>query len=139
MRFSYVLGFAVFVIAAPALATSDTAHANIMRVMPSNHVITSNTLYDHFKANSGANHTIYVSDTRKFISLADVKPKQGLSKRQGEENICFGYTHHWAEQIQSWWNPWVPVSGCQFTGLDPAGSSYSINWQYSLSISEDAQ
>ncbi|KAJ2971789.1 hypothetical protein NQ176_g7527 [Zarea fungicola] len=102
--------------------------------MHPDHIIHSDNLYDYFSDNHGANHTIYVNNTRAFIDMSQVKPQ--LGKRQ-YANPCFGYVSNWAEQVQHWWGEWHPASGCLYTGNDKAGGSYNMAWSYSLSIADN--
>jgi hypothetical protein len=119
--------------------TPEQIHANIMRNMPADRIVTSNSLTDYLNANLGANHTIYISDVGRFINMASVEP--ALTTRdddRGAPPTCINFQKYWAEQIQHWWKPWVPVSSCQYTEFDPDGGSFSLNWGFSLSIEENA-
>jgi hypothetical protein len=122
--------------------TPQEAHENALKYVQADRIVESASLYTYLKSNLGSNHTIYVSDQQKFVDLSSVylKPSSGENgtkhKRQGEEDPCFGYNNYWSEQTQTWFNSWQPVSGCQYTGLDPNGGTFSLNWGSSISITE---
>jgi hypothetical protein len=119
--------------------TSDEIHANVLSNLPSQWIITSDSLHQYLKDNIGANHTIYVSDQQKWISMPSVYVKQSSPsrKRQGEEDPCYGYTNTWVAQTGSWWNSWAPASGCLYTGDSSGSGSETINWSFSISIAEN--
>lgn len=58
----------------------DQQHENIIKAFDSKHVIHSDNLHDYFLNNHGANHTIYINDTRRFIDMSQVTKE--LDKRQ---------------------------------------------------------
>lgn len=58
----------------------DQLHEGILSAMDAGRVVHSDNLYDYFTNNQGANHTIYVNDTRTFIEMSQVKVQ--LDKRQ---------------------------------------------------------
>lgn len=62
------------------VVSKDQLHTNILTAMHPDHIIHSDNLYDYFSDNHGANHTIYVNNTRAFIDMSQVKPQ--LGKRQ---------------------------------------------------------
>jgi hypothetical protein len=121
--------------------TSDEVHANVLAYHPQEWIVSSDSLHKYLNDNIGANHTIYISEQQKWISMSSVyiKTHTGSRKRQGSgTSPCFGYTNTWVAQTQSWWNSWSPASGCLYTGNSAGGGSSNINWSYSLSISETA-
>jgi len=121
--------------------TSDEAHANVLRNYRADYIISSDTLYQYLKQNIGSNHSVYVSDKRRWIYLPSVyvpATKRAMIKRQGDDNPCFGYTNHYVMQTGSWWNSWSPASSCQYNGDDPDSATYQVSWSFSLSISENA-
>lgn len=60
--------------------SSDQLHEGILAVMDSDLVVHSDNLHEYFSNNHGANHTIYVNDTRVFIDMSQVEKK--LNTRQ---------------------------------------------------------
>ncbi|KAJ2978292.1 hypothetical protein NQ176_g3896 [Zarea fungicola] len=52
---------------------ADVIHENILLAMDDEHILHSNNLHDYFVNNDGANHTVYVNDTRVFIDMNSVK------------------------------------------------------------------
>lgn len=60
--------------------SQDQVHEGILSAMDTGRVVHSDNLYDYFTNNHGANHTIYVNDTRTLIDMSQVKAQ--LYKRQ---------------------------------------------------------
>lgn len=67
------------------LITPDQQHENILAAMEAHRVVHSDNLYEYFANNHGADHTIYVNDTRSFIHMSLVKPQ--LDKRQTAKSV----------------------------------------------------
>lgn len=67
------------------LIAPDQQHENILAAMEAHRVVHSDNLYEYLANNHGANHTIYVNDTRSFIHMGLVKPQ--LDKRQTAKSV----------------------------------------------------
>lgn len=65
--------------------SSDQLHEGILAAMDSDLVMHSDNLHEYFPNNHGANHTIYVNDTRVFIDMSQVEKK--LDKRQFGKSV----------------------------------------------------
>lgn len=122
--------------------TSDEVHRNILRNLPSEWLVKSDDLHKYFKDNLGANHTIYLVDEQKFVSMKNAKVKNApslvVNGDPGDQDPCYHYTSTWTVQTGQWFGAWVPASQCLWTGLSTAGGSVSIAWSASTSITENA-
>lgn len=116
-------------------STMEDAHINILANFPADQIIYSTGLDMYFANNAGKNHTIYVQDTKKFISMASVSP---LSKR-GDGPFCHSYQHVWVPQSGHWYTNWRPAESnprCLYTGDSESGGSLTIDVSFIFSISE---
>jgi hypothetical protein len=98
-----------------------------MKNHPSKWILISSSLASYLPNYIGANHTIYVYDQQKWISVQSVKRQHtaNISKRVP---ICqVSYQTHRSVETQSWWASWLPASGCQYTGLDGSNAMHKLD------------
>lgn len=62
------------------ILTQNQIHANVISNMDAERIVHSDNLYDYFSKHHGADHLIYVNDSRHFIHMSSVQPKH--DKRQ---------------------------------------------------------
>lgn len=65
----------------------DQLHEGILTVMDSDRIVHSDDLHEYLSNNHGANHTIYLNDTRSFVDMSQVAPK--LDKRQYGKSVIY--------------------------------------------------
>lgn len=125
--------------------TKEEVHRNVLKNLPSHHIVHSDGLIQYLRENAGSNHTIYVPDEQKWVSMSSFHVKDSsnltssnLAERETAPPVCTSWRQSWAAQTQTFWGAWTPASNCLWTGFDPAGASYTIDWSNSVSISENA-
>ncbi|KAJ5854279.1 hypothetical protein N7534_006822 [Penicillium rubens] len=129
----------------PRNLTADEVHSNVMAYHPADRIVTSANLHQYFEANFGANHTIYLRDERKFVSMSTVRPVSKMGPRDKRETgPCISpwkYTKTYTKQTGQWYSNWQPASynpKCLYTGLSNAGGYSQMSYSFTSSISESA-
>lgn len=65
--------------------SSDQLHEGILAAMDNDRILNSDELHEYLSNNHGANHTIYLNDTRAFIDMSQVQ--ENLEKRQWAKSV----------------------------------------------------
>ena len=112
--------------------TDKEAHANVMRHLPAEKVVTSTTLGDY--ASNHHSRFVYVSDLQVFVDVSTLPAESSHSKRQSQFPVT-----SYSIQNPSWqYTSWTPASGCTSTGFDPDGGNEAIQWSKSVEASISA-
>ncbi|KAJ9134266.1 hypothetical protein NKR23_g10178 [Pleurostoma richardsiae] len=109
----------------PHVFTAEEIHSNILKTFPADQIIVSGQL-EQYRAQHNTS-LVYLSDSREFVEIVPVTDR--LVERAG----CVPDVKYQVLSSQGYWDPWIHLSGCRYTGKSDAGADYQINWSYSKS------
>ncbi|KAJ2977823.1 hypothetical protein NQ176_g4157 [Zarea fungicola] len=123
----------------PSLS-QDQMHKNVLNNHPAHWIVNSTHLEEYLLANRDANHTIYISDEKAFVSLATVEydVERLATRDSGPCRIPSKYIKTYTKQTGQWPGAWTPASSCLFTGKSNLGGSEAISTSFALAIAENA-